>query len=127
MKNLRFILSMMLVSALIAVSYSCNKDDDDNDDDPEPSKQELLLDKTWYSIGDIGSGSQIYNSDGTYIFQPAGNTGTWTWGPNDSMYFVSSQGAQYTFWFIKIEKDYMEFWPTYEPEGNIYKWSTTKP
>lgn len=123
MKNLTFLLSLLLVTALVAVNYSCNKDDDE----PEPDTKELLLDKTWYSVGEIGNGTQIYGSDGTYTFQPAGVTGTWAWGPNDSMYMVSAGGASFTFWFMKIEDDYMEYWPTFEPEGNIYKFSTTKP
>ncbi len=124
MRNTRlFVLSIVLTCLSLSV-WSCNN----NDDDDDPSKEELLYDKWWYNLENQGQGEHLFGSDGSvHIVNPGPGVGTYTWGPNDSMYISLPGGTSFTLWFRKIEEGYMEYWHPAEPLGYYYKFSTTKP
>jgi hypothetical protein len=122
MKKL-FLLSV--ITSLILGWYGCKKDDDGDDQPLE--KHELLLEKTWYNNPNKGRGDHFFGSDGTLQVTNPTWSGTYVWGPNDSMTIIIPGGGTVNWWFRKIEKDYMEYWPTNELPENIYQFTTTKP
>lgn len=114
-------LTTFLLAGLIIISVSCGKDDD------EKSKYELLYDKTWYNINGYGDGTNNFSSNGTFMFQPSGLSGTYYWSSADTMSLEYNNGNDQKFYFKTIEEDYMKYWPTNEPEGTYYEYSTTEP
>jgi hypothetical protein len=126
MRKLHFLLTSLVLLALALTFTSCDKDDDD---DVPLSKQELLVDKWWYDVAGQNRGDHKFNSaaktvDFTY---PSPIQGTYLWGPNDSMYITMPGGAPpFTLWFKTVTETNMEYWPTFEPVENIYKFTTTK-
>ena len=109
---------------LLVLSFaSCKKDID------EPSIHDIhkrLYDKTWYSIDDNFQENHYFSSDGTFIISP--NQGTWEWRPNDTLSLNNTNNSQKTrIWITRLEDNYFEYWPIWEPEGIRYKFSTTKP
>lgn len=128
MKRFYSLLSAMLMFSLALTFTNCNKDNNDDDDGPK-SKKELLVDKWWYNNPDQGRGNFKFNSNNTLeATYPAPTSGTYEWGPNDSMYITMDGGAPpFTYHFITVEASVMEYWPTFEPEGNVYRFTTTEP
>ena len=120
MKNQYLLISIIVVFAIIL--SSCKKDDEQ-----DVNKDELLLEKTWYNNPDLGRGNHFFSSDGSLLITNPTITGTWQWGPNDSMYISTTMGDNYTWWFRTIEENRMEYWPTYEPPNTFYQFTTTKP
>ncbi len=95
--------------------------------DPTDDKHMLLYDKWWYNIDNQGRGDHLFNSSGTVIWTLMPSEGTWKWKPNDSLELNFPGTPAFTVWFKSIKEDSMEYWPTFEPEGNYYQFSTTKP
>ena len=126
MKKLLFVLSIIVVSAFIVTSCKKNKDDD-GDNEPPKDKHEMLLEKTWYNVPNKGRGNHFFGSDGTIQITNPTWSGTFVWGPNDSMTIITPQGATVNWWFKEITEDHMKYWPTNELPENIYEFSTTKP
>jgi len=87
----------------------------------------MLYDKWWYNTDNQGRGDHFFNSDGTLQWTLMPAEGTWEWKPNDSLKVSFTGYPDATLWFKSIEENNMEYWPTFEPEANIYKFSTTKP
>lgn len=122
MRKIFQLVSLLLV--FVTLFLSACKDDGLSD---EYIRDQILLDVWWYSYGNNQRGECYFNSDGTVeVTFPVPSTGTYIWGPNDSMY-VQLPDINYTLWFQKYEENYMEFRPTNEPFANIYFFSTYKP
>jgi hypothetical protein len=116
---------MILLSMTFA---ACTKDDDDKKEEetPSKSKHEMLYDKMWYNLGQ-GRGDHYFNSDGTCTWSLVAGQGSWEWKPNDSLKVSFPGYTDQVFHMLKIEEKTMEYWPTSEPEANIYKFSDTQP
>ena len=101
---------------------ACNKDEDL----PKPSDiHKLIYDKTWYCDDANQQPNNYFNSDGTFIISP--NSGNWEWHSNDTLVLTDAVNSTImVIWFTKIEENKIEYWPTWEPEGTTYKF-TTKP
>ena len=115
---------IILISLLLLAFASCNKDSD------EPSIHDIhkrLYDKTWYSIDQNYQVNHYFSSDGTFIISP--NQGTWEWRPNDTLnlYNINNNNETIRIWITRLEDNYFEYWPVWEPENVRYKFSTTKP
>ena len=130
---MRHFSKILLFAVIVSTAFyftSCAKDDTTNDTPKVKTKHELLMDAMWYNTDGQGVGDRRFNTDGTFQFYNPNATGTYTWGPNDSMYIniTTPPGAPpMTYWFKTVTATNMEYWPTFEPSSNIYKFSKTKP
>ncbi len=123
MKKLKLVIALFVFAAFAIAS--CNKTPDDP---PAPKdKHELLYDKWWYNVGNQGRGAHYFNSDGTCQITIPPSSGVWKWSVNDSLIVTMDNYPPMTLHFTKIEETEMEYWPTFEPEGNLYQFSTTEP
>ena len=120
MKIKHFIALMLLFT--LAMS-ACKKEEEE----PAPDPHELLYDKWWYNVGNQGRGDHYFDSDGTVQMTIPAANGTWKWGVNDSLTVTMDGYPPMNLHFTKITENSMEYWPTFEPEGNLYQFSTTKP
>ncbi len=119
------------LSALVLVLFgfmiiSCGKRQD-KPVDPTTVRHQKLYNKWWYSTDNPSRGKDFFNSDGTAQMSFPAGTGTWEWGPNDSLYVVLNGSLKITLLFTKIEDATMQYWPNTEPLGTLYHFSTTKP
>ena len=87
----------------------------------------MLVEKTWYNVPNMGRGNHFFGADGTILIISPTWSGTYVWGPNDSMTVITSTGATVNWWFKSITETTMEYWPTNEAPQNIYKFTTVKP
>jgi hypothetical protein len=118
---------LLSVVFLIVFFASACKKDDDNDKDSAQERHEMLYDKWWYNVGNQGKGDHFFNSDGTVLITIPPIQGTWLWTSNDSLQVTFPGSAPSIFHFTNIQENAMSYWPTYEPAGNIYNFSTIDP
>ena len=121
MKVKHFIALLLLFSLGMA---ACGKEEEE---EPIPDPHEMLYDKWWYNEGNQGRGDHYFNSDGTCQMTIPPANGTWTWSVNDSLTVTMDSYPPMNLHFSFIKESTMEYWPTFEPEGNLYQFSTTKP
>ena len=118
--KLRFILFLFITIQF----FSCNKN---NDNPTIDDNHKMLYDKWWYGSKDQGRGDHFFGSDGSALWTLMPSEGSWEWRPNDSLKVVFPSNPPIVFWFTKIENDNMEYWPSTEPEGILFQFSTTEP
>lgn len=123
MKKIQLLFAAIIIATLAITA--CGKDDDDDVTTTDP--HELLYDKWWYNVGNQGRGAHYFNSDGTCQMTIPPASGTWTWSVNDSLIVNIDNYPSMTLHFTEIKENTMEYWPTFEPEGNLYQFSTTEP
>lgn len=122
MNKINFIFSLFIITILTLIGCSKNADEPSVDD-----KHKLLYDKWWYSIDSQDRGEEYFNSDGTCQMTIPPASGTWTWKANDSLKVDFVGYPSLILHFTILKQDTMEYWPTFEPLGIYYKFSTTKP
>lgn len=119
---------LIAIIFLFTIAISACKKETTPDEDPAPvDKKEQLYNKWWYNVGNQGRGNHYFNSNGTVEMTIPQASGTWQWSLNDSLIVTMDGYPPITLWFSKIEANTMEYWPTFEPEGNLYQFSTVKP
>ncbi len=116
----RIIISILLSFILFGVS--CKK----NEDLPTSSDvHERLYDKMWRCDDANFQADHFFSSDGTFVISPS--TGTYQWRPNDTLILTDPTNSTTTvLWFTSLEDSTMAYWPTWEPEGIIYKFTIKK-
>jgi hypothetical protein len=126
----KFFIVLVIATTTLVLS-NCTKDDTTTTPTPTPTpktKKELLVDKIWYAKeGTTMPQSLRVNTDGTVQFYNPNFSGTYSWGPNDSLYLTFTGYPPMTYWIKTVTDSTMEEWPTFEPISNIYKFTSKKP
>lgn len=122
MNKINLVFSVIIITILTLMSCGKKTDSPSVDD-----THKLLYDKWWYSMDVDNKGDEYFSSDGTCQMTIPPASGTWTWKANDSLLVQLDGYPSFVLHFLRIEKDTMEYWPTFEPIGVNYKFSTTKP